>query len=77
MNQEMKWDVMKKFGNIASFARALKWSYRKTREIVTGQQLPTADDMKEMANAMEIDSADDFMKFFYGDKPQSGHKVNT
>lgn len=57
--------VAEKFGSCAKFAEALKWSGRKTRDIVSGRQLATTKDVKEMAEALKIKEPSEFMRVFF------------
>lgn len=57
--------VAEKFGSCAKFAKALNWSGRKTRDIVSGRQVPDAKDIKEMADTLEIKEPTEFMRVFF------------
>lgn len=57
--------VAEKYGSCAKFAKALNWSGRKTRDIVSGRQVPDAKDIKEMAEALEIQEPREFMRIFF------------
>lgn len=63
--------AISKFHSMARFAKHIKWSERRTRDILSGRQKPTAKDTEELAIALEIKTADEFMKFFYPHMPQS------
>ena len=57
--------VAEKFGSCANFAKALNWSGRKTRDIVSGRQIPDAKDIKEMADTLNITEPKEFMRVFF------------
>jgi len=57
--------VAEKFGSCAKFAKALNWSGRKTRDIVSGRQVPTAKEIKEMADTLEVKEPTEFMRVFF------------
>lgn len=55
-----------KFGTCEAFSKALNWSGRKTRDIVSGRQIPTARDITQMAEALGVmDNPDAFMSIFF------------
>lgn len=57
--------VAEKFGSCAKFAKTLNWSGRKTRDIVSGRQVPDAKEIKEMAVALKISEPAEFMRVFF------------
>ena len=65
--------LIRKFGSIAKFADAIKWSNRKAYAIVNNKQEPTASDMEAIANVAEMQNSEEFVHFFYHDSPQCGH----
>lgn len=56
--------AISKYGSITKFAKALCWSERKTRYIVNERQKATAQEMEQMAVALGIKTATDFMIIF-------------
>lgn len=56
--------VAEKFGSCAKFAKALGWSGRKTRDIVSRRQMATAKEINEMAIALDISDPAEFVKVF-------------
>ena len=56
--------VLSKFRNISTFARALDWDRKKASRIVNRQQRPTAKDMDEMAEALDVHDCETFMHLF-------------
>ena len=57
--------VAAKFGSCTRFAKALNWSGRKTRDIVSGRQIANADDITHMAKGLEISDPVDFVYVFF------------
>jgi hypothetical protein len=58
--------VAAKFGTCEAFSQALNWSGRKTRDIVSGRQTPTARDIQQMAEALGLmDDPAAFMSIFF------------
>lgn len=58
--------VAAKFGTCEAFSKALNWSGRKTRAIVSGRQMPTARDIEEMAVALDVmGNPPAFMSIFF------------
>lgn len=57
--------VAEKYGSCTKFAKALGWSGRKTRDIVSGRQIPNAKEVKEMAVALKIMEPSEFMRIFF------------
>jgi len=58
--------VAAKFGTCEAFSKALAWSGRKTRDIVSGRQTPTARDIQQMADALDVmDNPVAFMSIFF------------
>ena len=64
----LRGSVAAKFGSCANFAKALNWSGRKTRDIVSGRQVANANDMRAMAEALEISDPEEFMRVFFEDE---------
>lgn len=64
--------LVRKFGSIAKFSKAIGWSYRKAYDIANGKQEPNASEMEEIARIAEMQSPQEFMRFFYPGSPQWG-----
>lgn len=58
--------IATKYGSCERFAKAINWSGRKARDIVSGRQRMTAQDINEMAECLQITDAGEFMKIFFG-----------
>ena len=61
--------VISKYGSAGEFAKAVGWSGRKARDIVSGRQKPTGNDLVKMAPALDIQSPEMFVNIFF--KPLS------
>ena len=68
MEITLKGLVVSKYGSAGKFAQAMGWSGRKGRDIVSGRQHPTARDMEEMADALDIRSPEAFCAVFFKSK---------
>lgn len=65
-NNRLRGAVYSKYGNCTKLAQFLGWSGRKTRDIVSGRQVPNARDIKELAKALDLtDKPDEFMQIFF------------
>ena len=70
--------VVERFGSAGKFATALNWSGRKTRDIVSGRQTPTAKDIEHMASVLGVNNPKDFMRIFFNElSPQSRQQTST
>ena len=69
MEITLKGLVISKYGSAGEFAKAMGWSGRKARDIVSGRQNPTGDDLVKMAPALDIQSPELFVDIFF--KPLS------
>ncbi len=61
----LRGEVAAKFGSCENFAKALNWSGRKARDIVSGRQRMTADDIVEMSEALGINDNDELIRIFF------------
>lgn len=62
----LRGEVAAKFGSCEAFAKALDWSGRKARDIVSGRQIPTAREITQMADVLGLlDDPDAFMSIFF------------
>lgn len=57
--------VLGKYKSIAEFADAIGWSRNKASRIVNGVQEPDAEEMEQMAELFDINTADQFMEVFF------------
>ncbi len=58
-------EVYMKYGSCTKFANAIGWSQRKARDIVSGRQVPNADEIGAMANKLGIKEPKRFMEVFF------------
>ena len=64
MENNLRGLVMTKYPNITSFAKAMKWDRKKASRIVNRVQKPTASDMEQMAECLDIHDANTFVHIF-------------
>ncbi len=57
--------VLNKYRSIADFSHAIGWSYRKAYSIVNGTQDPNVDDVRQMAEVLDLQSKDEFISIFF------------
>ena len=57
--------VAEKYGSCTKFAEALGWSGRKTRDIVSGRQVPNAKEIKQMSETLDIKEPKEIMRIFF------------
>lgn len=57
--------MAEKYGSCAKFAAALGWSERKTRDIVSGRQVPDAKEITEMAHTLGIYDPSELVRVFF------------
>lgn len=62
---ELRGEAVKKFGSVANFAKAMKWSGRKASYITTGRQIMTIKDAEDCAEVLGIGTMKDFMRIFF------------
>lgn len=65
MQLNLRGVVLTKFPSATSFGKAIGWSGRKARDIVSGRQIPNAIDIERMADALGITDSDEFLKVFF------------
>ena len=64
MENSLRGAVLSKYPNISAFANAIGWDRKKASRIVNRQQLPSANDMIEMADYLDINDCDTFVHIF-------------
>lgn len=62
---ELRGAVIAKYGSMAECGRAIGWSGRRVRDVVTGRQPMTVDDAETLAAALSVKTADKFMRLFF------------
>lgn len=63
---ELRSRVYRRFHSMAEFAKAMGWDASKVRRIMAGQQQPDVGEILQMAEALGVESAEDFMLIFFG-----------
>ena len=64
MENRLRGEVLSKFPDITSFAKALNWDRKKASRIVNRKQLPSAKDMEVMSKLLGINDGDSFVHIF-------------
>ena len=62
---ELRGEAIKKYGSIANFAKAMKWSGRKASYITTGRQIMTVKEAEQCAEVLDVLTMKDFMRIFF------------
>lgn len=57
--------IFSHYKNITEFAQAVGWTRNKASRIANGIQEPDAEDMERMADALGINSPEQFMHIFF------------
>lgn len=65
MENPIRGAVFSKFSSITSFADAVGWKRNKASRILNGIQKPSADDMEQMADCLNIQDANVFVSIFF------------
>lgn len=65
MQNNIRGIVFSKYPNITMFAKDMNWDRRKASRIVNGIQRPSADDMEQMADCLEINDDSTFVSIFF------------
>ena len=68
MKINLRGAILGKFKTISAFANTMGWSKKKASEIVNGTRQPSAKEMIEISDALEIDDATTFMALFFDSK---------
>ena len=74
MDNQLRGVVLAKFRSITSFADAMEWDRKKASRIVNRIQKPTADDMEQMAQCLDIRDAESFVHIFLPSIPTMWEK---
>lgn len=65
MEVTMKGAVISKYGSAGKFADHVGWSGRKARDIISGRQMPTPNDMIIISDAIGINTPSEFCHIFF------------
>lgn len=57
--------IIEKYHTVKNFANALKWSKRKTYDIVNGKQEPTGKDIDAMCTALDVVVPSEMKRMFF------------
>lgn len=64
-NNNLKGRIISKYNSVLKFGKVLKWSARKTYDIVNGKQEPTAKDIEAMCEALDVKIPEDMRVLFF------------
>lgn len=62
---ELRGEIVAKFGSMEKCGKAIGWSGRKIRDVVTGRQSMTAGDIEQLSSALSVKTVERFMKLFF------------
>ena len=65
MKNELRGRIIAKYGTVLNFGRFLKWSTRKTYNIVNGKQDPSGKDIEAMCAALDVFIPADMRSLFF------------
>ena len=65
MSNQIRGLVFTKYDSISAFAEGMNWGRQKASRIVNGKQMPTVNDMEQMAECLDIRDADSFVHIFF------------
>ena len=65
MKDVLRGRIIAMYHSVLNFGKKLNWSSRKTYAIVSGKQEPTARDIADMCNALDITIPKDMMDMFF------------
>ena len=73
MLNELKGAIVARYGTITAFAEAAKWDRKKASRIANRVQEPLVRDMDTMAELLDVNDGDTFVRLFL---PQVSTKWN-
>lgn len=65
VTNELRGEIVSKFGSMEKCGKSIGWSGRKIRDVVTGRQSMTVSDIEQLSSALSVKTADRFMKLFF------------
>lgn len=65
VNNNLRGRIISKYRSVLNFGKALRWSTRKTYDIVNGKQEPTAKDIEAMCEALDVVVPEDMRLLFF------------
>ena len=57
--------VLSRYKTVSDFAEAIGWSRNKASRIVNGVQEPDTNEMQQLAELLQISTAEDFTALFF------------
>ena len=65
MQVNLRGTILGKYRDISSFAKAIGWNRKKASDIINEKRRPTAHEMEEISDLLNINDADTFMQLFF------------
>lgn len=65
MQNALRGHVFSQYENLTVFSDKLGWDRGKTSRIVNGKQRPSADEMEQIASALNVHDVNTFMDLFF------------
>jgi transcriptional regulator with XRE-family HTH domain len=65
MQVSLRGAIFDRFSNISAFAKNIGWDRKKASDIVNGRRRPSADEMEEIARALNVEDEHTFMSLFF------------
>lgn len=65
MENSLRGRIISMYHSLLNFSRAMKWSSRKTYDIVNGKQEPTSKDIEAMCAALNVEIPEDMKALFF------------
>ena len=53
------------YKSLLNFSKAINWSSRKTYDIINGRQEPTAKDIEDMCDVLQVEIPCDMRELFF------------
>lgn len=57
--------IISKYGTVLRFSETMKWSSRKTYDIVNGKQDPTGKEIEQMSDALDVQIPEEMRELFF------------
>ena len=65
MENNLRGRIIGMYKTLLNFSKVMNWSSRKTYDIVNGKQEPTAKDIEDMCDALNVNIPEDMRLLFF------------
>lgn len=66
MNRDiLRGRIVSMYKSLLKFSKAINWSSRKTYDIINGRQEPTAKDIEDMCDVLQVEIPCDMRELFF------------